>query len=297
MSLPRRLFTPSFRHRQLGSAFAAIVAIMVFIAAFATATEVALVALGLDWSRAMSDRLTVEIPAVTTDTGQPQAERVRQAVAVLRALPAAELVMPMSDDEVAHLLQPWFAQPELLQSLALPTLIDVERRPGTSLNAAEVAAALKNVVPDAHVDDHGDWTQDIWRLMRGLSVIGFLTIGLTGVTLVIAVSLICRAVMAAEHETILLLHYLGADDSVIARHFQGQARSIAIRAALAGFVCAAIAAGLLLWFSRHAADLIGLGPVSWAQVGGASLAVPIAAVVIASVTARMSVMRVIRALP
>ena len=152
-------------------------------------------------------------------------------------------------------------------------------------------------VSDAHVDDHGSWTQDVWRLVDGLSVLGGLTIALTGITLIIAVSLICRAVMAAEHETISLLHNLGANDGDIATHFQAQARRISQRAAGGGFAAALIATIFLMIITRHVADLSLLHIQQWAALVLAAVSVPLFAIYLATSTARASVLRLIRSFP
>jgi cell division transport system permease protein len=294
MSLPRHLFTPAFRHQHLGSSFAAIVCIMVFIASFATAAEAALLTVSYLWGQTLETRLTVEIPAVGDEASTPQAERVRQATSVLRAMPEVGLVMPLSNEEVTRLLEPWFNEASLLKTLPLPTLLDVERKQGAVISATQIQTALKNVVSDAKVDDHGAWTQDVWRLVRGLSILGGVTIALTGVTLIIAVSLICRAVMAAEHETIALLHMLGTDDRDIAFHFQLQAERIALRAASLGFVIAMITTAGLLFATRHIADLSTLQLPHWAGLGAIVFFIPVCAIGISSITARRSVMRLIK---
>jgi cell division transport system permease protein len=297
MSLPRHLFTPAFRSQHLGRSFAAIVCIMVFIATFATAAEAALLTMGFIWGQTAETRITVEIPAVGDEASMTQAERVTQAAQMLRGMPGVELVMPLADEDVARLLQPWFSEPELLKALPLPTLIDVERKPGSGLTAGQIQDALKNVVSDAHVDDHGAWTQDVWRLISGLSLLGCVTIALTGITLVIAVSLICRAVMAAEHETISLLHLLGTEDKDIAFHFQLQSERIALRASTVGFVAALTVTAGLLFLTRNIADFSTLHMQHWAGLAAAAFLVPVCAIGIASTTARISVMRLIKSFP
>jgi cell division transport system permease protein len=281
----------------MSRSFAAIVCMMVFIATFATAAETALLTVSYLWGQTIETRITVEIPAVGDETSMPQAERVKQATAILRAMPGVGLVMPLSDEEVGRLLTPWFNQPELLKTLPLPTLIDVERKSGTDLSADQIQDSLKNTVSDARVDDHGAWTQDVWRLVHGLSLLGGITIFLTGITLIIAVNLICRAVMAAEHETIALLHLLGTDDKDIARHFQMQAERISSRAALLGFIAALAATAGLLFATRHIADLSTLQIGHWTALIAVTLAIPLCAIFIAARTARASVMRLIKTFP
>ena len=297
MPLPRNLFTPVFRHQRLGRSFAAIVGIMVFIASFATAAESALLTQGYLWGRTLETRITVEIPAIGDEAAVPQAERVKQAISILRGLPDVGLVMPLSDDEVTRLLQPWFDQPELLKALPLPTLIDIERKPGATLTTAKIQDALKTAVADARVDDHGAWTQDVWRLIRGLSLLGGVMIALMGVTLIVTISLICRAVVAAEHDTISLLHLLGASDTDIARHFQAQAQRLSLRAAGVGFAAAVMIAGCLLFVAHPVADLSTLNIMHWTQLAVLVFLIPVGAVLLSSMTTRGTVMRLIKSFP
>ncbi|MDD3370996.1 MAG: hypothetical protein PHE27_04115, partial [Alphaproteobacteria bacterium] len=175
MSLPRHLFTPSFRHQHLGRSLAVIVGIMVFIASFAVAAETVLLTASYLWGRAVDTRMTVEIPAVGDETSMSQPERIKQALAILRAMPELSAVVPLADKDVSELLEPWFKDPGLLKTLPLPTLIDIEHKPGTSLSAEKIRDSLKVAVNDVQVNDHGDWTKDIWRLVRGLTILGSLT--------------------------------------------------------------------------------------------------------------------------
>jgi len=297
MSLPRHLFTPAFRHQHLGGSFAAIVGIMVFIATFAMAAEAVLLTASYVWERTAEDRLTIEIPAVGDEASMPQAERIRQATALLRALPGINSVDTLSTSEVERLLSPWFNKPELLRTLPLPTLIDVERGSNPDLTAAKIQAALRNVVSDARVNDHGTWLQDAWRLVSGLTLLGGLTIILTAMTLVISVSLICRAVIAAERETISLLHLMGTENTDIARHFEGQASHIAARASIVGFAIAFVVTSALFYSTRHIADLSTLGWYHWFGVAVISLLVPFGATALATKAAKISVMRLIETFP
>lgn len=297
MSIPRQLFTPAFQHQHLGRSFATIVGIMVFIASFAMAAEAVLMTASYLWGQTMENRITVEIPAVGDEASMPQAERIKQVLSVLRALPNVELAVPLSDSEVERLLSPWFDKPELLKALPLPTLIDVERKQNTDLTAPQIQTALKNVVSDARVNDHGAWTKDVWRLVHGLSILGSATIALTALALVIAVNLICRTIIATERETISLLHLMGAENMDIANHFQSMTARIALQAASIGFLIAVAVTSLLVFSTRHLADLSTLGWEHWAGIGAFALSVPLCAVAIVTVVARVSVLRLIKTFP
>ena len=297
MALPSHIFTPAFRHRRLGWFFAALVGIMVYLATFATATEAALSIITFTWDKGMESRLTVEIPAVDDESSVAQPERVRQVLAVLHAMPDVANAVAVPDDETLRLLKPWIGQPELLRQLPVPTLVDVERKSGGDLTAEDIQSRLKGIASDVRVDDHAAWLEDLANLVRGLSIMAGLIVLLTGVTLVITVSLLCRAVMATEHEAISLLHVMGAADEDIARHFQTHARRIAEMASFSGFILGLGSAGLLLSLLRRFVDLSAPPPAHWFALGLTVLAVPLAATAIAAFSARLSVMRSLHGMP
>jgi cell division transport system permease protein len=114
---------------------------------------------------------------------------------------------------------------------------------------------------------------------------------------VIAIALICRAVMATERDTIELLHVMGAPDSNIARHFQSHAWRLAWPAAGAGFALAVLSVALLLFFIRHVVDLSALEISRWLGLCLLMALVPCAAVLAATVSARLSVLRHLQAFP
>jgi cell division protein FtsX len=90
---------------------------------------------------------------------------------------------------------------------------------------------------------------------------------------------------------------MGAENIDIARHFQVQASHIASRAAIAGFLIALVVTSVLFFSTQHIANLSTLGWEHWAGVVMVSLLVPFCATVIATITARLSVMRLIETFP
>lgn len=290
MPLPRPFFTPSFRTRRLGLFFGFIVGIMVYLATFTVAAEATLSAATFTWDRGMENRLTVEIPAVGDESSTPQSERVRQAMSVLRAMPGVLTVTQIPEAETEELLKPWINQPDLLRSLPIPALIDIERRPGVSLAAGDIQSQLRPTVRDARVEDHASWLADFAHLVRGLAAFGFLTIVLAALTLAVTVSLVCRAVTATERETITLLHSLGAEDTDIAQHFELQARRLAAPAALTGFILAMLSAATMIYFLHPFIALAFLEAQHWVVLAAICLAVPLAAIWIAAGSARVAVL-------
>jgi len=297
MSLPRHIFAPAFRHQKLSWFFAALVGVMVYVATFAMAAEATLSAMTVTWDKGMETRMTIEIPAVDDESGRPQADRIQQTIAVLRAMPDIVSIRAVPEDETLTLLKPWISQPELLKALPIPALIDIERKDGSQLTVADIQNHLKTVVEDVRVDDHAAWVANISHLVSGLSIMAALMIILTAITLVIAVSLICRAIMATERETISLLHTIGAEDRDIARHFQFHAKRLATPASWIGFALALASTAVLLFFLRNMADASLLQPLHWVILLVTTLVVPLAAITIAALAARVSTLKLLYTMP
>jgi len=297
MAIPTKLFAPCFRHQKLGLFLIIMVGIMVYVATFAMSAEATLSAITFTWDRGMHSRLTVEIPATDDESSTPQTDRVQQVVSVLHAMPQIATVRPLPDDEVTRLLKPWISQPELLKVLPVPTLIDIERKPDSLLTAEDVRQQLKSIVSDVRVDDHTSWLSDLNNLVDGLTLIAAFVILLTGITLIIAVSLICHAIIATEQETMSLLHVLGATDDDIAHHFLIHTRRLSWPASLVGFLLAMASTALLLYFLRHFADPSMLEWSHWMVLGAMTFLVPIIAVIIASLAAKTSVLKLLHTMP
>lgn len=297
MSLPHKFFEPSFRYRRLGTFLALIVGVMVFIATFITAAESALSLATVVWNVGQSNQMTVEIPAIEEEASTDQGDRAKQAIAILEAMPGIGKVHQVPDAEAQKLLQPWIGDGDVLASLPLPTLIDVEKLPGNKLSADDVRLQLKATLRDVRVDDHAAWLADLARFVDGMAAFGILMIGLAAMTLILAVSLVCRTIMATERETISLLHIMGAEDNDIACHFESHTRQLAFSAAVIGFVGAVFSAGILLFFMRHFADPAVLSGMHWGVLLLLIMAVPLAAIFIASLSAKYSVLNALRAMP
>lgn len=292
-----QLFAPAFREQKLSRLFKSVVVIMVYIATFAMAAEALLSTTSLNWNQGMENRLTVEIPAVGDEASATQAERIRQALAVLRAIPGITRTTLLSDDDTARLLKPWIADADVLKKLPVPALIEVERRSNGALTAPALQEKLRSVVSNALVEDHAAWLADFSRMVHGLAALAALMIALTGFTLVIAISLICRTVMAMENDTMVLLHALGAEDRVIARHFELHALRLTWPAAVIGFLLALICLSGFLFSLRHIVDPAAVPAARGLSIALLMFLVPLAAVWAAMAAARISVLKLLQPIP
>jgi cell division transport system permease protein len=269
-----------------------IVALMVFLGALMFAGALVVSSTISSWDSTLTGRMTVQVPHAAADDAA-----IDKLVAMLRETSGVARAAPVPDDIVRDLLAPWLGEGAIDAGLPVPALIDVELAPGARVNAALLAARLSDAIPGTAVDDHRAWLSALIDLGRAVEFLAYAILALIASAAVIAVVFTTRSGLAVHATIIELLHQMGAQDRYIAGQFQLQAMMLAARGGVAG---AAAAAGVLFaigWLARgiDAAFLpeISLSPFEWIAL----LIVPGTAIVIAMLTARLTVLRALARMP
>lgn len=271
-----------------------VITIMIALTVIAAAGGLALRNLGENARAEIAGGLTVQIVE-----GAP-VERTRQtevAVALLANREDVASVRRVPEAELGALLEPWLGEQALGgdEAIPIPTLIDVRLSgPVTERRMEELRSALLASVPSARLDAQAGWLEPVFDAVTSLQWLALGLIVLLSATTAAAVWLAARSALGANRETIEILHLLGGTDGQIARVFQ---RSIAIDAALGGTAGLALglAATTLLGrqFARLGSGMVAggsFGPLDWAALA----AIPVAGVVLAIVTARITVLATVR---
>ncbi len=268
-----------------------VIAVMVYLAALSLAGALALDAAVSRWGQGLRGVLTVQIPAAE---GDQDGAGLAAALEVLRATPGVVQATALSRDQLAALLEPWLGPGNLSPELPIPDLIDVRLAPDADLDLEALAHRLEAAARGAQLDDHKLWLDKVIRLSRWIQLLAaavVLLIAAAGMAIIVFTT---RAGLAVHHDVIEVLHLIGAWDSYIARQFQTHALMLGLRG---GFMGLALAALTLFVLSRAAATLEGaflpalsLGAGGWAALA----AMPLIAGMIATLTARATVMRALQ---
>lgn len=298
MTLPPHLFAAAPRAPRLGIVIPFLVAIMVYLATLALAAQIAFGSATALWSDSLEGHATLEM---RMDQDEGTSAKLNEALAVLRTLPDIESVTPVSHADIARLLKPWIDDPVLLTAMPLPQMIDIQLKQGHRIDAEALQSALAPFSKDVHVNWHDVWMAPLARLVRSLGLIAGFAVVVIAAAFMIAVMLVCRVAFAMQHETIELLHILGADDKAIAGHFQRQILLGSLLPSLLGFALALVTLGGLaaLYVEVQSVPEAGLLtlPRAWLVMGGCLSAVPLAALGVAAFSARLSVLRMLRRMP
>lgn len=269
-----------------------VIAVMMCLTTIATAAGLALAGgterVGLAADRTLSVQLMIADPVA-------RAAEAGRLAARLRALPGVAQARPVSEAEVASLLEPWLG-PDLAEAdLPLPGLIDVALAPDAE--PEQVAAAISRLSPRAVVESHAAALKPLTDLADALALLALALVGLMAAATAAVVALAARAALDTHRQTIDLMHLIGAEDAQIARLFQ---RRFALDALLGGLIGLAAGIAMLLAvgdrMARVGSELLGAAEVG---AGGwlAIVLLPAGATALAMVTARLTVLRALERSP
>jgi cell division transport system permease protein len=200
-----------------GRALVAVVAIMTFLVSLTTGAAVLVTKAAGEWQSDISREMTIQImpaPGRDLDTS------VNRAVAIARAISGVLEVRPYSKEESMKLLEPWLGSGISLSELPVPRLIVIKVAADATPDLGQLRRVLADQVPGAVVDDHRGWI-DRMRAMAGTAIaVGVCILILMFAATVLSVAFATRGAMATNKAVIEVLHFVGAKNGFIARHFQ-----------------------------------------------------------------------------
>ena len=271
-----------------------VIAIMIALTVIAAASGLALHNAARVATADLEGGVTVQVVSAAP------AERTRQAqaaLAELRRAPGVAEVRLVPQEELNTLVEPWLGtRPgDDVEALPIPALIDV-RLTGSATpgKLAAIRAALMPHAPSVRVDAQAGWLAPVFAAIRTLEWMAAGLIALLTFATAAAVLLSARAALGNHRDTIEIVHMLGGTDRQVARVFQRSAMMDAAAGGIAGLLAGVVA---IVAIGRQFATL-GSGMAAGAMLGWADwiviAAIPLAGVVLAVVTARLTVLAALR---
>lgn len=276
-----------------------LIALMVYLACLALGGAITLSELSLRWGTGLTGAMTVQIAPAENDAGGGGTDTVAIAAVmdVLHALPGVAEARALPRREIVELIEPWLGRGNVSDDLPVPTLIDVTLKTDARIDAIALAIRLEQVAPGTRLDDHEVWIERLGRLSATISAIAAAVVVLIGIATAGTVVFATRAGLAVHMDMIETLHIIGARDNYIARQFQARSLSLALRGGLLGLVLAILTlgtvAGLAGQFDAPLMPRLSLTAALW----GSLAALPLGAALIATWTARMTVLSALRKMP
>ena len=269
-----------------------MIAIMVLLTILAAAVGIALNSGAHSVAATMASKATVQI---IEPNERLRNEQKRAAIARLETIRQVRAITPVPDNQARALLEPWLGQGGLTNDIPVPSLIDIEfDAPPDAALLDSVRAQLRDVAPATRLDSQTRLIEPIAALMRWMVWLALGVVLLLVFTTSATVVLAARSALNSHRMTIDTVHLLGGTDRQIARLFQ---RRIALDTLFGATIGFAAGIALILLFgtqiNRLRSALFESADLPW--FGWAALAlVPLATVGLASLVARLTIVRSIR---
>ncbi len=223
-----------------------LVAIMSFLACLSVAAVSVVAIRAQGWQRQIADEVTIQIKP--TEASRNMQDDVARAVDIATQAPGVRSATPIPEAEANALLEPWLGSDFDAGELPIPRLIAVRISGDADLPA--LARRLKQEIPSASLDDHGQWLQRLSAMANVMTFLGLLILGLVFTATALCVVFATRGAMAGNRTVIEVLHFVGAEDSYIAREFQRHFLLLGLKGAGMGGAAAAILFILIGLFAR-----------------------------------------------
>jgi len=272
-----------------------IIGFMVYLCVIAVAAALTVDRVAEHWRQGLAGNLTVELPFASDLETEKRAEQLDQAMELVTGTQGITGATVLEDHQIAALLEPWLGPDATQLDVPLPTMIAVTRRTDATIDIPDLKAKLRQIVPGAEVDDHGDWVSDALAFLRSLQALAAALSALALAAAALTVIFVTRTGLDTHRGVIEVVHLIGAPDGYIARQFQAQALRLGIVGGIVGLAFGAatvLGIGRLIAFSLDAANPglafdFRLLPWQWGVLG----ALPIVTALLAMITARRTVMR------
>ncbi len=278
-----------------------LIALMSVLGMLALCASFALSAMTQRWSDGLENKVSVEIPA-SDSGGEVTAPGIVQsmtddAAKLLMGRPDVTEAKIMEESDIRKLLSPWLGDDMVMDSIPLPGLISVTFEKGAVPDLKELEIELRDVAPRARIDTHESWLSDVLRFTGALQFAAILLTMIIGATTLVAVAGGVRSKLSENKEELELLHLMGASDSYIAKQLQRHTLILSLQGGAAGVA----AGGILLFAISMIAGEIGVNLVPDFRLDSAQkamlLLLPVPIAVLAMMTARFTVLRVLGKMP
>lgn len=270
-----------------------VIAAMCFLASLALGAALSVANVTASWTRDLSGALTIEIKP--SDTMAPDAQ-MSAALELLTSTPGVLSARALSKADITALLEPWLGQGNVTDDLPLPNLIDVRIDPNSPPDLDGLAQSLASAVPGAEVDTHRQWQAQLLHAARAAEWLAYAVLIVVASTMVAIITFATRAGLSANKEVVEVLHLTGARDRFIAAEVQRHFLHLGLRGGMIGLFLS-IATFLLLGAQDGAANMF-LVPMYGLKLEyyPALICVPLAAALVAVITARVTVLRTLHRL-
>ncbi|MEE9328992.1 MAG: hypothetical protein V3V30_02575 [Parvularculaceae bacterium] len=269
-----------------GAPLTAVIAVICFLASIALSGFFLVNRAADSWTNDLKGALTIQVTGATPAAIDLETEKVLTVVAGRSGIVSAHA---LSQKERAKLLKPWLGT-GLSDEIPVPGIISVALNTDQSFDIDLLRDELAVIAPNATVDAHDAWNQALASSAMMLKLLAFIIFLLVMAAACAIIIFAAKAGLAANRQTITLLHLVGATDAFIAQEVQRRFLILGLRGAMIGVSVAAAILFLISFGAKGGAATGYFTPALKADIWSYSwlLIVPLLTCLVSATTARIT---------
>ncbi|MEK1888794.1 MAG: ABC transporter permease [Phyllobacterium sp.] len=232
----------------VGHALMIVIAIMTFLACLTIGAVSLVQSTAATWQSQISTEATIQIRPVE---GEDMEALLAKASSIAQGFAGVKATRIIDRAATARLLEPWLGSGLDIDELPVPRLVVVTLDEAALPDFAAIRAALVKDVPGASFDDHRNWVDRLVSMARSTVLIGTAVLALVIAATVLTVIFATRGAMAGNGHIIEVLHFIGAEQTFVARQFERHFFWTALRGALCGGALAIAIFLMIAWWSSR----------------------------------------------
>lgn len=275
------------------SPIAWVLAVMTGLAMLGLAAALALVPAAGALSGQIAGRATIQIVATDPIARREQVQAVRSALA---DAPYISTIRTVPEEQLDRMAAQWLGDGVRQSGLPLPALIDADLVGDRAESMQRLARTVSAAAPQARVIAHADWLSPV---VAFLTTMGWLSASMAAILALAAGTIAviaARSTLATQRPTIDILHMFGATDKQVVRLIQRRTAREATVGAVGGGVFAGAIAAVIGWQSAAITSGFATSGDSVARFA-LLLLVPPLIIAIAVLSARIALLRALKAMP
>jgi cell division transport system permease protein len=275
----------------------AVMAVMCFLAVLSVGAMLLINRAVAQWASGLASEVTVQLPQLST---RNMDDDLAVLTKLLGNIEGVKDVKILDRTEGEKLVAPWIGS-DGLDALPIPRLMRVVVDEKIQPDFAVMEQLIEQAVPTARLDTHRRWEAELRRMASTLTLLSTLILALISVSAVAMVVFASRAVLEANRNIVEVLHIAGADDGFIAGEINRRFITTGLWAGVIG-----LAGGIITFFALGywgVAENQGVASAArglfylpqendWSSLASFML-VPLGATVIALVTSRITLKRML----
>jgi cell division transport system permease protein len=275
----------------------AVMAVMCFLAVLAVGAMLLVNRAVSQWASGLSSEVTVQLPQLSTRDMDADLAKLTE---ILQNAEGVKAVTVLDRSAGEKLVAPWIGE-DGLDALPIPRLMRVMIDDKQPPDFAALETVLQKAVPTARLDTHRRWETELRRMASTLTLLSSVILALISLSAIAMVIFAARAVLEANRNVVDVLHIAGADDDFIATEINRRFMSAGLLSGvigLGGGILTFLALGYWGVTENNGVASAARGLFFLPQEGDWRslswfLLVPLAATILALITSRLTLRRML----